>query len=400
MKEEKILGKQFKALLKKDLSLIFRKRIAFFIFGGPFILMFVLLGLPSLFTTQQAITVLVFSEDLDYNGVNIGDAIIGNISHQLEGDETISIEEADNRTEVLNTRELGLYVPSNFSELAFTNVPTIYTIDATQSLFSSSIFIEMNTIITKVMSTFLANRSIPDIQNVALPPVALPEEQILGPKAAAIAMPFSYMMFLLIAINTGSYSIIGFSREKRMRTMEVLLAYTHKHSFLVISKVITGLIASLGSTLSYFLGILVGTSLSGASSSGLFDIFGLNLQNLGAASVTVSLIFVIIALLISTLITMTVDTHLNREAAERISPLISIGLVMFFYFIVLLNPLTISTVLLINPFYWCYRLGLLLIAGKFNTEVIVYFLLIVGLIYILIYLATRGIQKEKSLYME
>ena len=59
MKEEKVSTKQFKALLKKDLSLIFRKRVAFFIFGGPFILMFVLLGIPSLFTTQQAITMLV-----------------------------------------------------------------------------------------------------------------------------------------------------------------------------------------------------------------------------------------------------------------------------------------------------------------------------------------------------
>ncbi|MHA1814854.1 MAG: hypothetical protein ACTSX1_02530 [Candidatus Heimdallarchaeaceae archaeon] len=228
----------------------------------------------------------------------------------------------------------------------------------------------------------------------------MPEEQILGPKAAAIAMPLSYMIFLLIALNTGSYSLIGFAREKRMRTMEILLSYTHNHSYLVISKVLTGLVASLGSTLSYTLGILVGTQLSGGQTSILLEVFGLNLDSLGAGDIIISLIAVITALLISTLITMAVDCNLTREASERISPLISIGLAMFFYFVVMLNPFATSSVLLINPFYWCYRLGLLLIAGVFTIEIFLYSALILGLVAILIFLATKGIQKEKSLYLE
>ncbi|MCG3226606.1 MAG: ABC transporter permease [Candidatus Heimdallarchaeota archaeon] len=400
MVKSDISRKQFRAILKKDLSMLFRKRVAIFVFGGPFIMMFILLGLPSLFTTQQAITLLVYSDDLGYTGVNIGDAIIGNISSYYENDDTITVEEASNFTEVQQTRELGTYIPSNFSELSFTGSPSIYTIDATQSLFTSSLFTEIYTIASKIMSNFVANRSIPNIQSIPLPPAALAEEEILGPKAAAVAMPLSYMIFLLIALNSGSYSIIGFGREKRMRTMEILLAYTHKHSLLVISKVITGLVASLGSTLSYVLGILVGTSLSGSATGDLFDIFGLNFKTLGGGVIVLSFIFVVLALLISTLITMAVDTNMAREAAERISPLVSIGLAMFFYFIVLTSPLTVSTILLINPFYWCYRLCILLVAGKFTTEVLIYFLLIAGLIFILIQLATRGIQKEKSLYLE
>ena len=363
--------------------------------------MFILLGIPALFTSQQAVALLVFNEDIGYNQNIIGDAIVGNLTSYFTATNDIAIEEVSNITAVQKTNGLGLYIPSNFSQVAYEGIPIMYTVDATQSLFSSSTFNIINSIATKVMTTFLANRTINDVQNIQIPAEALPEELILGPKAAALAMPLSYMIFLLIALNSGSYSLIGFAREKRMRTMETLLAYSYRHSLLVISKVITGIVASLGTTLSYFLGILVGTQLSGGSSSGeLFELFGLNIGQLGASGIVISLIVVILALLISTLITMTVDCNVSREASERISPLISIGLAMFFYFIVVMNPLGVSSVLMINPFYWCYRLGLLIIAGKFSYEAIIFLLLIVGLIAVLIMTATRGIQKEKSLYLE
>ncbi len=400
MKEDKFHLNQLKALLKKDISLLFRKKVAIFIFGGPFILMFILIGLPALFSSQSAIILLVHSEDIGYLETNIGESIVGNISLYFDSDETIEVQVSDNLTEVLYTPELGYYIPANFSELAFTGIPVTFTIDATLSPYTSSIFGVVQAIANNVMVTYLANRTIPPLQNFELPPESLPEEQILGPKAAAIAMPLSYMIFLLIAMNSGSYSLIGFAREKRMRTMEILLSYTHNHSYLVISKIITGLVASLGSTLSYVIGIIVGTQLSGSNTSGLLEVFGLNLDKLGAGDIIVSLIFVVIALLISTLLTMVVDCNLTREASERISPLISIGLAMFFYFVVMMNPFTTSSALLINPFYWCYRLGLLLIAGVFSMELFLYSALIIGLITILIFLATRGIQKEKSLYLE
>jgi len=400
MKEDKLHLNQLKAILKKDISLLFRKKVAIFIFGGPFILMFILIGLPALFTSQGAIILLVHSEDIGYLEANIGESIVGNISLYYDSDKTIEVQVTDNLTEVLYTPELGYYIPTNFSELAFTGIPVTFTIDATLSPYTSSIFSVVQSIATNVMITYLANRTIPPLQNYELPPESLSEEQILGPKAAAIAMPLSYMIFLLIAMNSGSYSLIGFAREKRMRTMEILLSYTHNHSYLVISKVIAGFVASLGSTLSYVLGILVGTQLSGSNASVLLEVFGLNLDKLGAGDIIISLIFVVIALLISTLLTMAVDCNLTREASERISPLISIGLAMFFYFVVLMNPFTTSSALIINPFYWCYRLGLLLIAGVFSMEIFLYSALIIGLVAILIFLATKGIQKEKSLYLE
>ncbi len=400
MKEDKLHLNQLKALLKKDISLLFRKRVAIFIFGGPFILMFILIGLPALFTSQSAIVLLVHSEDIGYLDSNIGESIVGNISVYFDSDETMEVQLTDNLTKVLYTSELGYYIPTNFSEQAFTGSPITFTIDATLSPYTSSIFNVVQAIASNVMVTYLANRTIPPLQNYELPPESLSEELILGPKAAAIAMPLSYMIFLLIAMNSGSYSLIGFAREKRMRTMEILLSYTHNHSYLVISKVITGLVASLGSTLSYVLGIIVGTQLSGSNTSGLLEVFGLNLDKLAVGDIIISLIFVVIALLISTLITMAIDCNLTREASERVSPLISIGFAMFFYFVVMMNPFATSSALLINPFYWCYRLGLLLIAGVFSMELLLYFSLIIGLVALLIFLATRGIQKEKSLYLE
>ena len=288
---------QLKALLKKDISLLFRKRVAIFIFGGPFILMFFLIGLPALFTSQEAVIMYVFNEDIDYNGVNIGEAVVGNISLYFASETSIEIVVTENISEVLLTSELGYYIPNNFTELSYDGIPITYTIDATQSPYTYSTFNVINTITKNVMTSFLANRTIPELQNVALTPAAIPEEQILGPKAAAIAMPLSYMIFLLIALNSGSYSLIGFAREKRMRTMEILLSYTYKHSLLVISKVITGLIASLGSTLSYVLGIVLGSRLSGEDTSGLLDIFGLNLETLGAGSLTIGFLFVIVVIL-------------------------------------------------------------------------------------------------------
>ncbi|MHA1668358.1 MAG: ABC transporter permease [Candidatus Heimdallarchaeaceae archaeon] len=401
MEKEKHTHNQLKSLLKKDLSLLFRKKVAFFIFGGPFILMFILIGLPALFGSEQAVVMLVYSDDVGVSNINIGSAIIGNLTQFFTSDPTLEIQIVENFTAVQQTEELGYYIPANFTELVFTGIPVVYTVDASQSPFTDSYFNAANSIASSVVASFLANRTIPEVQKISLPPASLPEEQQLGPKASAIAMPLSYMIFLLIALNSGSNSLIGFAREKRMRTMEVLLAYTHNHSFLVISKAITGLVASLGSTLSYFLGIWFGSSLVGKTFSGdIFSLFGFHFESLGIGSIVISFFSVVLALLISTLLTMLIDVHLNKEIAERISPLASVGFAMFFYFVVLINPLTLAPALLINPFYWCYRLSLLVISGKFNLEILLYLALIIGSIVGLIYLSTRGIEKERNLYLD
>ena len=142
MKKDKQKSKQLQTLLKKDLRLLFRKRVAIVVFGGPFLLMFILIGLPSLFTSQQKMTLLVCSDDQSYLGVDVGDSVVANITAYYSLDETVDVQTVSNFSAVKNTDNFGIYIPSNFSYLVIsdTSSPTYFTVDATQSLFSSSIF--------------------------------------------------------------------------------------------------------------------------------------------------------------------------------------------------------------------------------------------------------------------
>ncbi|MHA1305010.1 MAG: ABC transporter permease [Candidatus Heimdallarchaeaceae archaeon] len=393
---------QFKAILKKDLSLLFRKKIALFIFGGPFVLMFVMFVLPSIFIGTDTLTLVVFNEDIGYQEINIGDAIVGNLSvYYSSNTSDVNIRLVNNLSAVLGADDLGLYIPSNFSNLSFTSYPQLFFVDTQKTFFSETQIAVINNICMNVMTTMLANRTIPDIESISLTPSVGEGEVFLSAKAAIVAYPLSYMIFLLIALNSSSNSLIGFAREKRMRTMEIILAYTYNHKLLIISKAITGVVASLGSTLSYILGIVSATLVfSAGQDESLFSIFAINLQSLSFLDVFFIFLAVVTALVISTLMTMAVDCNLAREASERLSPLVSIGFSFFFYFMIIVNPFAFNPSLLANPFYWPYRITLLLISGKFNFEVILYLSLIVLLLVALIGLATRGIEKEKSLYLD
>ena len=393
---------QFKAILKKDLSLLFRKKIAFFIFGGPFLLMFFMFILPTLFSTSTTLNLLIYNEDQGYMEQNIGNQIVLLLSqYYSSNDSHVSVILVDNYSAILKTEDLGLYIPSNFSTLAFTSSPSLYVVDTQQTISSQTQISIIYNICQKVMTSAIANRTIPDIQTVQVSPTSGTGEQSLSVKASIIAYPLGYMIFLLIALNSSSNSLIGFAREKRMRTMEIILAYTINHRSLIISKVITGVVASIGSTLSYFLGIGAATLVINRNSdTNFFDIFSLKFKLLGFWDVLLVVLSVIIALFLSTLMTMAVDCNLTREASERLSPLISIGFSFFFYFLIIVNPFAFSTALIINPFYWPYRLVLLVVSKKFTFEVAIYIVEIISLTLILVYLATKGIEKEKNLYLE
>ncbi|MHA1115661.1 MAG: ABC transporter permease [Candidatus Heimdallarchaeaceae archaeon] len=400
--KKKLNLQQFKAILKKDLSLLFRKKIAFFIFGGPFLLMFFMFIIPTLFSTSTQLNLLIYNEDQGYMDQNIGDLIVQSLNlYYSSNDSLVSVILVDNYSAILKTEDLGLYIPSNFSTLAFSSSPSLYIVDTLQTITSQTQISIIYNICQKVMTTAIANRTIPDIQTVQVSPVSGTGEQSLSVKASIVAYPLGYMIFLLIALNSSSNSLIGFAREKRMRTMEIMLAYTINHRSLIISKVITGVVASVGSTLSYFLGVgAAALIINRNSETNFFDIFSLNLNLLNFWDILLVILSVIVALFLSTLMTMAVDCNLTREASERLSPLISIGFSFFFYFLIIVNPFAFSTALMLNPFYWPYRLVLLVVSKKFTVEVIIYIIEIISLTLILIYFATRGIEKEKNLYLE
>lgn len=401
MRKIKLFDPQLKALLKKDIALLFRKKVAFFIFFGPFLLMFFIIGLPTLLSSTETMHLYVFNEDLGYNSTNIGTNIVGNLSIFYKDSEFVELTVVGSYAELMNTKELGLYIPANFSTLAFTGIPKLYLVDRSQSPYVDQIWGEVNSVASQVVTTTLANRTIPPILQEEIKSEEEGLEGLLSEKAAMIAFPMGYMIFLLVTLNSSSNSLIGFAREKRMRTMEILLAYTKDHRMLVISKTITAIIAALGSTTSYVLGILVGSYLATSKQAeGLLSVFGIDFESITAGAVIVMFLVVILALLIGTSITMALDTNMTREASERLSPLVGIGLAMLFYFVVITNPVNYIPSMIVNPFYWCYRLGLLLIDGKWTWETFTYIILIIALIGILIQISTRGIEKESNLYVE
>ncbi len=392
--------KEFKALFKKDLSFLFKKKVAFFIFGGPFLLMLFMIGIPTLFGSTEPMVVRAYSADIGVTNINVGDNIIGNLSIYYGESRTIEIELVNSFEEINNTDELGLFISENFTATVYEGNPTLYFVDKKQNPFSNQAILEIRTIARNVVATTLANRTIPQIATEDITPTTQGGQDLLGYKAATLAYPLGYMIFLLISLNSSSSSLIGFGKEKRMRTMEMLLAYVKNHSLLIISKALTGLIAALGSTLSYLLGIILSYSFSDDDTESFFSIFGFDIQAIGVGNVIIVFLFAVLALFISTLMTMAVDTNLKREASERLSPLIAIGFAFFFYFVIIIEPLTVTGMLMINPFFWCYRLALLIVSRVFNYEVIVYPSLILVSLIALIFLSTKGIQKEKTLYLD
>ncbi len=394
---------QFKAILKKDLTLLFRKKVALFIFGGPFIIMFAMFAIPYLFSGQHALSLVVYSADEGAFGKNIGSAIVGNLSdyYASNSNNEITVEVAYNYNDVLNTTDMGLFIPNNFTYLAFTSIPQLFIVDNEGNMLAQTQLSVINNIAQRVMVSMIANRTIPSIENVQISSSNVSPETSLSSKAILAAYPLGYMIFLLVTLNSSSNSIIGFAREKRMRTMEILLSYTQEHYILIISKVITGLVASLGSAFSYILGILSATILfSPEEGSNMFDIFSVKLKVFTFWDMLIIFFAVVISLIISTLMTMAVDCNITKEASERLSPLISIGFSFFFYFVVIVHPYRFSLFLLFDPFYWPYRATLLLLSGQFNIELLIEAMLTTVLFIALIALATKGVQKEKTLYLD
>ncbi len=392
---------ELKALLKKDISILFRKKIAIFIFGGPFLILFLMLGLPLLFGAPEPMVITIYNEDQGYENYNIGDNILANLTVYLKDSRNYVLNIVDNYETVLNSKELGIYIAANFSYLTLNqSYPLLFVLDKSNNFLSAQAKNEIFVITKNVITTTLANRTIPPIytQTISLP--TTDDSIVFGPAASTLAFPFGYMILLLVSLNASANSLIGFAREKRMRTMETLLAYTKNHSALVISKVITGFIASLGSSLSYVLAVVLFISASDDSELGFASLFAIVNDYITTWDIVLIFIAAAAALIIATMLTMAIDCHVTREASERISPLVSIGLVFFFYFAIISSPFTFLPSLMINPFYWCYRFGLLAVNGIFTTELLLYPILIISLLSFLVLIAIKGIRKEQTLYLD
>ena len=108
---------QFGAILKKDLKLVFTVKTLLVTVLVPFLMMFLIIGIPSIFIGTTNVTIAVcnldqYSTQQHVNGtdysINIGEAIVYNLTNtNIPG---LTIEIVTTRSEALNASN-GIFIP-------------------------------------------------------------------------------------------------------------------------------------------------------------------------------------------------------------------------------------------------------------------------------------------------
>ncbi|MHA1220144.1 MAG: hypothetical protein ACTSQB_00245, partial [Candidatus Heimdallarchaeota archaeon] len=123
---------QFKAILKKDLKLVFTWKTIILTIIVPFIMMFAIVGIPTLFVTGSDTVITVCYDDLGsieqhmngtFYNVNLGNNSIYEIQRFATTDDNIEIIVVDTREEALNASN-GIYFPENFTAATFEGYST------------------------------------------------------------------------------------------------------------------------------------------------------------------------------------------------------------------------------------------------------------------------------------
>ncbi|MCK5046599.1 MAG: ABC transporter permease, partial [Candidatus Heimdallarchaeota archaeon] len=210
--------------------------------------------------------------------------------------------------------------------------------------------------------------------------------------------------FILVTLVGNMGRTIGFSKEKEDGTFETMLSITRNRSDLVFSKLIVGFIASLLSILAYFAGSafagLISLKVLGdpGDSVGVEGILSLSMEDLLSIKGVVLLIGIVIALVLTMLALMTVDTMFSKTVAERVGITVVMGFGLLFYFTVAFDPGTTMFFAQINPFYWIYHSFLSMVDLSFGWVDGIFLGLIVLLLGGMLFLARKAIEREKVLF--
>ncbi|MEA2070314.1 MAG: ABC transporter permease [Asgard group archaeon] len=402
---------QFKPILKKDLKLILNIKTLTIIVIVPFIMMFLIVGLPVFFMGATSTTIAIYNADMGSTslGVNLGDLAVQAIDQKFENNSNVEIEMVESRAEALNESN-GIYIPANFTEATFAGQSKLEfrSSSGTATLQAAVMDQALNTIQETVFQVFIAlnlEEDLPSFQTIEYePPIGEPSE---GWRSETIEMasPFAYAIFILITLVGAMGRSIGFGKEKSDGTFETMLTITKNRSILVLSKLIIGIIASLLSTLAYFagsalaaqiaMGVLDGT---GSEGIGLEGILSFPMDELFSYKGIVLLVGLGISLIITMLALMTIDTLFSQTVSERLGTSLVMGFGILFYFAVAFDPTTTAIYAQVTPFYWIYHVFLSIIDLSFGWVDIVYSVLIVALLIGMIILATKAIEREKVLF--
>jgi hypothetical protein len=145
---------------------------------------------------------------------------------------------------------------------------------------------------------------------------------------------------------------------------------------------------------------LVSNSILGESAEniGLEGVLALPFRDMLSYKGVLVLIGLGLALVLTMLALMTVDTLFSKTVAERVGTAIVMGFGILFYFTVAFDPGTTATYVAINPFYWIYHAFLSMIDLSFGYMDIIYLALTATLLIGLTVLATKSIEREKVLF--
>ncbi len=383
----------------------------------PFIMMFLIIGLPTLFIGTASTTVYICSDDIGANvtnydnitlPLNLGSEAIAYIQQYADNVSNLDIEIVDTRSEALNASN-GIYIPANYTSEIFGGSTAIeYYSNAGPTSFQGVYFNEVKLRVQElVLGWFLTlnlDAEFPDYNEVAYIP---PTSESTGGWSQAtliLASPFAYALFIMVALIGNMGRSIGFSKEKEDGTFETMLTITKDRSLLVISKLIVGIIASTLSIIAYFLGSalagVMSQSLIGGSDAGigLEGILSLPMSDLLSFRGVILLVGLGLSLVLAMLTLMTFDTMFSKTVSERLGTTVVMGFGMLFYFTVAFDPATTAIYAQINPFYWVYHAFLSMIDLSFGWLDAMFLGLFLGLLALMLFLARRAIEREKVLF--
>ena len=411
--------KQFRAILRKDLKLVFTWKTIILTIVVPFIMMFAIVGIPTLFVSGSNTVITVCNADeggtvTHVNGsvyfINVGQNVLYNIQYYSNQEDNIKIEVVSTRAKALNASN-GIYFPTNFTTATFAgeSVFEYHKTASDVSLQGYNFDTMLNLIQEVVFSTYLFFRNItedniPQVEPIQYIPPATEPSTIWSQETMKLAMPFAYALFILLSLIGNMGRTIGFSKEKEDGTFETMLSITKNRSNLVYSKLIVGTIASTLTILSYFAGSAIAGAISKAVLGQTADDYGatgflsLPFRDLLSYKGVVLLIGLGLALVLTMLALMTVDTLFTKTVAERIGVPVILMFGLLFMLPVMINPGQSNFILVINPYYWIYHVSMSIADLTFTWIDGLYLVLSLVLLALMVLAARKAIEREKVLF--
>ncbi len=400
---------QLIALIKKDLHVTLSQRAVWFVLIGPG-LFIAMLGLtPILFSNTVNVTIYIVNEDVGVNNINIGTNATILITNYFMNDKTVTIKTVNNISKT-TLEENIVWFPKNFTEVALNTSVAIFYVRTTSSdtYTRQLLFALIPQLVDQAVKMTLLPKEQPRAQLEQLPvqtPTGIKvKDELEYERAYQASFSIGYAIFLL-SIMLGSVGRIGgFTRDKNEDVLEIIVSMVKDKKVLLISKVITNLILTTITALSYVIGALIAviglkyseidTTTQGTNDGLSTLVFSQELLLSPKGLVIVATLFITTSLIV--VISLLIQLWLPKETGERAESLIILVIAFFFFFSVISDPFTTTFILLINPLYWPYKICMTaLFPDIFSPWTYLYGVLIIAFYVVSAIIASKLIMREQ-----